>query len=58
MKTINGHRYILTKRRTSGINTYQKVDEDGEPVTVKQGTSIIDHGILLIRENIFTGNYR
>ena len=50
MKTINGYKYILTKQRASGINTYQKVDKEGNTVIVKHGTAIIDHGILLIRE--------
>jgi hypothetical protein len=49
-KIINNDRYKRIKVRSSGINTYQKIDESGNPIIVKRGSEIIDYGILLIKE--------
>jgi len=41
----------LTKRRPSGINTYQIVNESGEPCIVKNKNGfVVDYGVRLIRE--------
>lgn len=50
---IKGQLYRCIKLRQNGINTFQKVDQHGDPIIIRSSKSlgtITDHGIRLISQ--------